>query len=268
MDQKPTVLFVHGAWHTNEPFAEVQQHLASAGYGIKNVQLPSSTPDGPYVQGIDDDVEVIRNALNDIVLTESDIVVVMHSYGAIPGSSAARGFSRAERHKQGKDGGIIDMVYMAAMVCDEGISLKARIGGKLGSWITVHVGSTYRSSMQSLLTRSQSDTSYMTSDTEAHDIFYNDIPKEEADKWIAKLNKQATKSFGDPCTYAAWKHIPSTYILCGKDNAIPIQAQELFIGQDGADFKTERFENASHSPFLSMPKETADAIKRAAGEKV
>jgi pimeloyl-ACP methyl ester carboxylesterase len=143
MDQPPTALFVHGAWHTNEAFAEVQSHLAKAGYGIKNVQLPSSTLDGPYVQGIDDDVEVIRNALNDIVLTESDIVVVMHSYGGLPGSAAAKGYSKAERHKQGKDGGIIQMIYIAAFIIDEGVSVTDTYGGEVAPWVTVHVTSSF-----------------------------------------------------------------------------------------------------------------------------
>ena len=35
----------------------------------------------------------------------------------------------------------------------------------------------------------------------------------------------------------------------------------------GTDIKTETVD-ASHSPFMSMPKETTDAIRRAAGEKV
>jgi hypothetical protein len=108
----------------------------------------------------------------------------------------------------------------------------------------------------------------MTSHAEAREIFYNDLPEDEAIKWIAKLQKQATKSFDSPSTSAAWKYIPSTYVLCGKDNAIPIEGQEYFINQDGANFKIERLDEASHSPFLSMPKETADAIRRAAGEKL
>lgn len=139
MDQKPTVLWVHGAWHSPECFAEASKYLAAAGYGIKTVQLPSSSHNGPYVQGIDDDVEVVQNALNDIVLTDSDIVVVMHSYGGVPGSSAAKGFSKKERHAKGKDGGIIQMVYMCAFAIDEGEAVTTKSGGKVSPWVTKHV---------------------------------------------------------------------------------------------------------------------------------
>jgi pimeloyl-ACP methyl ester carboxylesterase len=139
MDQKPTIVFVHGAWHTNEPFEEVQGILGKAGYGIKHVQLASSTPNGPYVQDIDDDVEIIQNTLNDVVETESDIVLVMHSYGGVVGSSAAKGFWRKVRKEKGKDGGIIHLVYLCAIVLPEGVSLKEGIGGETGPWVKIHV---------------------------------------------------------------------------------------------------------------------------------
>ena len=108
----------------------------------------------------------------------------------------------------------------------------------------------------------------MTSEEQAHDIFYNDLSEEDAQKWISKLNKHATQAFEAPCTWAAWKHIPSTYLFCGRDNAVTVAGQEALISQPGANFDVVRFEDASHSPFLSMPKETADVIRRAAGEKI
>jgi pimeloyl-ACP methyl ester carboxylesterase len=108
----------------------------------------------------------------------------------------------------------------------------------------------------------------MTSHEDAREIFYNDLSDSEAQKWVSKLNRHATKSFEAPCTWAAWKHIPSTYLYCGKDNAVTPAGEEAMINQPGANFRVVRFEEASHSPFLSMPKETADVIRRAAGEKI
>ena len=74
-----------------------------------------------------------------MVETESEIVLVMHSYGGVVGSSAAKGFWRKERKEKGKDGGIIHLVYIAAIVLDEGISLKAGLGGELPPWVKIHV---------------------------------------------------------------------------------------------------------------------------------
>lgn len=138
---KPTVLFVHGAWHTNEAFGAVQTLLSKAGYGIKNLQLASSTPNGPYDADIADDIAVIQNALTDILSTnrDSEIIVVMHSYGGIPGSAAAKGFWRKQREEEGKKGGIVHLVYLASLALPEGVSLKMASGGEPSPWTTVHV---------------------------------------------------------------------------------------------------------------------------------
>ena len=138
-NQKPTVLFVHGAWHTNEAFAQVQELLSQAGYGIKNLQLPSSAPDGPWVQGISEDVEVVRSALSDLVETGADIIVVMHSYGGVIGSSAAEGFGKEQRREKNLKGGIVHLVYISAVVIDEGVSLKDGLGGDVAPWAIIHV---------------------------------------------------------------------------------------------------------------------------------
>lgn len=112
------------------------------------------------------------------------------------------------------------------------------------------------------------DDTYITATTQAREIFYSNLPDAEAAHWISKLQRQSLKTFVAPAGWAAWKHIPSTYVVCGQDRAIPVLAQEGIISQEGAKFEVVRFEDANHSPFLSMPKETADVIRRAAGEKV
>lgn len=67
-------------------------------------------------------------------------------------------------------------------------------------------------------------------------------------------------------TYPAYKHIPSTYLLCEKDNAIPLAAQEGMLAGTDVKFDVERCA-AGHSPFLSMPEFVAEVVRRAAGEE-
>ena len=95
----------------------------------------------------------------------------------------------------------------------------------------------------------------------ARETFYNDLSDDEARMWISKLNKQATQSLLQPATWAAWRHVPSSYLVCGKDNAIPAFLQDMMIAQEGANFDVTRFEDCSHSPFLSRPEETAEFIR-------
>lgn len=67
-------------------------------------------------------------------------------------------------------------------------------------------------------------------------------------------------------TYTAWKHIPTTYVICSEDDVIPALLQEKFAVQatDGKEgrVKVERMQ-ANHWPFVHMPEETAYIIMRA-----
>lgn len=55
--------------------------------------------------------------------------------------------------------------------------------------------------------------------------------------------------------------MPSSYIYCTLDNAIPIADQKRMVEETakGVDIRTVQLE-ASHSPFLSMPETLARTI--------
>lgn len=100
------------------------------------------------------------------------------------------------------------------------------------------------------------------------EVFYHDLSKEEALHWSSKLkpHSYATKFVG--ASSAAWRTIPSSYLICEDDRAIPAFLQEAMIKtcQDlGATMDTERV-FSSHSPFLSKPDEVVGFLRRAAGE--
>jgi pimeloyl-ACP methyl ester carboxylesterase len=66
---------------------------------------------------------------------------------------------------------------------------------------------------------------------------------------------------------AAFKYIPSTYLLCENDKAAPPQYQEMFAKLAGS---TLLKCDASHSPMLSRPdmlvKYIVDAVEKAVAE--
>jgi len=247
MTSKPIVIFVPGAWHTPESFALVAAHLEDAGYEYTGVDKPSVSLRPPYIQSFEPDVEAVRKEVLAASDAGNDVVLVMHSYGGIPGSAAAKGLSKEDREKEGKKGGIVRLVYISSFAIEEGQSLISAAGGELSPWCIV-------------------EGDYMRA-TESNDIFYRDIPKEEAQKWTDKLQYHATKTFHSPQTYTAFKHIPSTYLICEDDQAIPAIVQEMMSSHEGGLWTVERLKT-SHSPFLSKPKEAADVIRRAAGENI
>lgn len=72
-----------------------------------------------------------------------------------------------------------------------------------------------------------------------------------------------------PLPYAAWKHIPTTYLLCTEDQTIPYERQTQLVDHARKTSAITTFEcNAGHSPFLSQPELTAKVIRHAAGEDI
>jgi hypothetical protein len=99
-------------------------------------------------------------------------------------------------------------------------------------------------------------------------IFYNDISAEEAAPYIESLKPQSYPTFSSQMTVEPWRVIPSTYILCEKDAAIPLPVQEGMVGMaqniaPGSFDVVERC-NASHSPFISKPEWLAEKLIQAA----
>ena len=59
----------------------------------------------------------------------------------------------------------------------------------------------------------------------------------------------------------AWRDVPSTYVICDRDNAIPVFAQEHLAQRAGDVLRID----ASHSPFLWKPDEVVALIAERAG---
>jgi len=123
--------------------------------------------------------------------------------------------------------------------------------------------------LRTLLTRDQEDDLAHLNPSAA-EVFYNDLPAPERAKWFSKTSTHAVGTKRAGATGMSWKEIPSWYLVCEEDGAIPVFAQEAMTGmvkQMGGEIMTERIKSG-HSPFLSWPDYTVDWIRRAAGEEV
>lgn len=123
MSSKPTLILVPGSWHVPEHFEPMTKLLETHGYHVVGARLPSNRQTPPWGQTCLDDAAAVAAR----ILTEcdagNDIVLVMHSYGGVPGSSAAKGLLKKDREAHGLKGGIIGLIYIAALVLDEGTKI-------------------------------------------------------------------------------------------------------------------------------------------------
>lgn len=254
---KPTFILVPGAWHTPEGFSSLTRLLTKQGYEVDTVSLASTGSSNPRL-GFDEDVNNIVAIIGKHADMGSDIVLCLHSYSGLPGSSACKSVLKTNREAEGRVGGVIHVVYIAAFAVNEGICLMDGLGGVPMPWW-----------------KFDDEKSSMTAQ-DPIPIFYNDIKDERTlQELVADLKAQTYSAFFGKATFAPWLEINATYIMCSKDNALPFEGQKDMVanankviedcGHAGIKMNGVTLDT-SHTPFVSQPKRVAEILRRAAGE--
>ncbi|USP80760.1 uncharacterized protein yc1106_08034 [Curvularia clavata] len=247
---KPQIVLVPGAAHGPECMVPLMTKLHALGYTTHCEKMASVGNPNPPAD-LSEDIAILRREVEDAIAEGNDVVVIPHSWGGIVASNALRSLSKTEREAQGQKGGVIRIGYIASFLLPEGASPLTGVK---------------REENQPRLFAPQGNQLHAV----MPELLYNDLPEDEQKKWIATLQTQALSSFITPATYAAWMHIPSSYLLCEEDRAIAPAVQEAMVKaakEAGADMKVTRIKSG-HSPFLSRTEETAEWIRGVAGEKV
>jgi pimeloyl-ACP methyl ester carboxylesterase len=218
-------LLIHGGFHGAWVWAKVIDRLAALGWRAQTIELPSVGAKGQPRHGMRDDAAAVRRRLKAI---DDPVVVVAHSYGGVVATEAAAGLAN-----------VTHIVYLAAFQLDIGESLLGLGGGPPPWWIV------------------DADTLAAGRPLET---FYADVPPDDATQAIERLQPSTYSIVTERLTAAAWRTIPSTYVICEEDQALPLAAQEHMA---------ERATNvrrlpSGHSPMLSRPTEVAQIIADAA----
>lgn len=138
MSTKPTVVIAHGAWHPVDVFTPFAEQLVERGHKVEVVALPSIDHDSVPVPGLREDCEAVAETLNRRADEGEEIILLCHSYGGVVGSCAVEGQDVAYRkHKLGKKGGVVLVIYMAAFMLKKGVSLLDALGGEPAEWMDV-----------------------------------------------------------------------------------------------------------------------------------
>jgi pimeloyl-ACP methyl ester carboxylesterase len=232
-----TVLLVHGAWHGAWCYAPLQAELDRRGIPSLAVDLPGHGASHLPLSDLYGDAQYVADTLARI---DGPVVLVGHSYGGAVIGEAATRFSSNVTH----------LVYLAAFVLDTGEALVPyaqtlpRTDNPLAGAI-----------------RPSEDGTTSTVDLSMLDIaFYAHCPPGTAEAAGPRLSPQPFSTFMQPVTGAPWHSIPSTYVACRLDGAVPFAHQEVMAQRcaQSVVFDTD------HSPFASMPTETAELLERIA----
>lgn len=242
MSSNKTIVIVPGAWHKSHFFEQTASHLQAAGYNCSPIDL-ASVGASPPVTSFQPDVELIKQAITRAADAGHDITVIGHSYGSVPACAAIQNLDKKSRAAANLPGGVTQKIFLCSFLLPAGLTPLQGLSGPPPTWLEVSPDGT-----QAVCT----NPSW---------AFYNDLPKQEQDKWAATLLPHSFQVFSSPLTYEAWRDVPSSYIYCTLDNAIPIADQKRMVEETakGVDIRTVQLES-SHSPFLSMPETLARTI--------
>jgi len=222
MEPGPVVILVHGAWHGSWAWDPIVERLTADGIRTVAPDLPSKGLDAPSLGDLRDDAETVRAA---VAAADAPALVVAHSYGGLPVAEGA--------------GGAAHLIYLAAFMLEPGQSLLGLRGGVEPEWwITSADGRT------------------LLPDDPEH-VFYADCEPAVAARAAAALVPHRKDVFSQELRSAAWQTVPSTYVVCERDNAIPPALQELMAARAGTVSRID----SSHSPFLSRPDELTAIIQ-------
>jgi pimeloyl-ACP methyl ester carboxylesterase len=132
---KPTIVLIPGAWLPISAYEGYLSALREVGYPTTAIQYPSFDPVDPFTADVANDASAVRAALLPLLGEGKELVLVLHSYGGVPGSAAAKGHSVSERRAAGLPGGILGLVFVAAFIVPEGQTCVGLTGGKILPWI-------------------------------------------------------------------------------------------------------------------------------------
>lgn len=228
MSEQPSVVLVHGAWHGAWCYASLQHALDELGIPSYAIDLPGHGASLLPPTDLLGDAAHVAAVLDRI---DGPVVLVGHSYGGAVISRAAVGHSNVQH-----------LVYLAAFVLNEGESVMSL----LRSLPPASVG-------LAAAMRPHDTNSSVLDPALAGAALYGDCPTPAVEAALARLSPQPQATIIQATDASAIGSVPSTYVLCLRDDAVHPTHQALMAERCT---HTVTFD-CDHSPFMSRTADTA-----------
>ncbi|KAI2612155.1 uncharacterized protein GGS25DRAFT_528858 [Hypoxylon fragiforme] len=255
---KPTFVIVPGALALPSKYTNLFEALGAKGYELTGVHYPSvGFRDSPHKE--------VLPTLHDDAVTVAEAVIRLadegkdgHSYGGLPITEALKikGVIKADRQKEGKKGGLVRLAYMTGIVAP------------VGSSATDILGDMPEENRVDFVTRPDGWVDWGDKPSIAALVLSDHANQSENLAYINATEIQSAVSFTSPLTYAGYKDVPVSYLLCEGDRIIIPRAQregiELIEKESGrkVDVYTTQ---AGHCPNFTAMGEVVEYIKTLCG---
>src|SRR5437899_1735049 len=221
------IVLVHGAWADGSGWKGVYDILVKDGYNVSIVQEPETS--------FKEDVAAVRRVLT---VQGGPTILVGHSYGGAVITEA------------GTDPTVASLVYIAAHMPDAGEN-EADDGKRFPSDL----------SKSGVIKKTADGFTYLDP-AQFHEYFAADLPAAQAAFMARSQVFNFADNFKAVITAAAWRSKPSWMLVAAKDRTINPDLERWYAAR--AHSHTTEVAGASHSVFVSHPKEVADLIENAA----
>jgi pimeloyl-ACP methyl ester carboxylesterase len=221
------IVLVHGAWADGSGWKGVYDILAKDGYNVSIVQEPETS--------FTDDVAATKRVL---AQQDGPCILVGHSYGGAVITEA------------GTDSSVVGLVYIAAHMPDAG-EKESDDGKRFPSDLA-----------KSGAIKKTPDGFTYIDPAQFHELFAADLPGDQAAFMARSQVLNFADNFSATITTAAWRTKPSWMLVAGSDRTISPDLERWYGKR--ANSRTVEVAGASHSVYVSHPKEVADVIESAA----
>src|ERR1700684_2279754 len=223
------IVLVHGAWADGSGWKDVYDILVKDGFHVSIVQEPETS--------FKEDVAATKRVL---AQQDGPCILVAHSYGGAVITEA------------GTDPSVAGLVYVAAHMPDAGEN-EADDGKRFPSDLS-----------KSTAIKKTADGFTYLDPAQFHEYFAADLSAEQAAFMAQSQVLNAADNFKAVITTAAWRKKPSWMLVAGADRTINPDLERWYATRAGS-HKAE-VSGASHSVYVSRPKEVAALIKEAASQ--
>jgi len=221
------IVLVHGAWADGSGWMGVYDNLVRDGFNVSIVQEPETS--------FHNDVTAVKRTL---ALQDGPSILVAHSYGGAVITEA------------GTDPSVAGLVYVAAHMPDAGEN-EADDGKRFPSDL----------SKSGAIKKAADGFTYLDP-AQFHEYFAADLSEEQAAFMARSQVLNAADNFKAVITTAAWRSKPSWMVVAGADRTISPDLERFYAKR--AHSHTVEVAGASHSVYVSHPKEVAAVIEKAA----
>jgi len=221
------IVLVHGAWADGSGWKGVYDILVKDVYNVSIVQEPETS--------FKDDVAATKRVL---AQQDGPCILVAHSYGGAVITEA------------GTDPSVAGLVYVAAHMPDAGEN-EADDGKRFPSDLS-----------KSGAIKKTADGFTYIDPAQFHEYFAADLSAEQAAFMARSQVPNLADNFKAVITTAAWRSKPSWMLVAGADRTINPDLERWYATR--ANSHKVEVAGASHSVYVSRPKEVAALIEEAA----